>query len=346
MGVTRRDFVKMAGMAALGATFGNAFMAGKTAMAGEAGKQAARRGKYDTNRPQVPGYFRLKLGDMEITPLCDGMGMFNPAMCTETTLTAEEIDEMVSRDFVPRTESGIAKVSINAFLVNTGEQVILFDAGKGYVDGEIFLEKHGRVTEFLDAAGYAPEDIDIILPTHLHADHICGIEENGQSVFPNAALYIAEPEKAFWLDSDMDSLPEAAQIPAQLARTAVKPYLAAKRVKTFKPGKEILPNVKSVPLFGHTPGHTGYLVSSKGQSLFIWGDLLHVKFIQLVHPDVGIVFDSDSKAAIRTREELLPRLAVKKQLVCGAHLPFPGVGYLEKHGEDYHFHPIEYQIYY
>ena len=301
--------------------------------------------KYNTNHPQVDGYFRLKLGDIEITALCDGFCTFHPSMCTDyTSLTEKELDDLVSRDFTPRIADGRAEVAINAFLVNTGKQIILVDAGRGDVEGEIFLEKRGLLTKFLKDSGYAPEDVDAFLLTHAHVDHICGIEEDGKKVFPNATIYLSEQEKDYWLDADISNLPEYARFTAELARTAAKPYIDAKKIKTFTSGEEIFPNVKSVPIFGHTAGHTGYLVSSKGESLFIWGDLLHVKSILLVHPEVGIIFDSDFQAAAKTRAEMLEKLAKNSQLVAGAHLPFPGIGYIEKFGEIYRFHPVEYRI--
>lgn len=340
MDLTRRDFMKIVGVAALGTAVGNAFTIKEHAL-------AADKNKYRANRSQVPGYFRLKLGSaVEITALCDGFCIVSPAFFKDfTSLTEEELDNLLNRDFVSRTKEGVAMAVINAFLVNTGEHLVLVDAGKGYVDGEIFLEKHGLLTRFLRDAGYTPKDIDVILPTHLHADHICGVEENGKCVFPNATIYLAEEEKRYWLDSDISSLSKTQQFAAEIARTALKPYLDAKRVKVFAPGDEVFPHVKSVPLFGHTPGHTGYMISSGEQNLFIWGDLLHIKSIQLPHPEVGIVFDTDAAEACKTRAAMLPKLAEKKQLVCGAHLPFPGIGYLEKLGENYHFHPVEYQIY-
>lgn len=301
--------------------------------------------KYDTNHPQVDGYFRLKLGDFEITALCDGIGTFHSYLCTDyTSLTAAELDELTARDFTPIAADGGAELAINAFLVNTGENLILIDTGKGYVQADIFLEKHGLVTQSLKASGYAAEDIDAILITHLHTDHIGGAEENGQRIFPNATIYLSEEEKIFWLETEVSSLSEGLRLYAKLAQIALKPYVEAGRVKTFTAGAEIFPNVKSVPLFGHTAGHTGYLISSKGESLFIWGDLLHAKAIQLVRPDVGIVFDSDARAACRTREKILPKLAENKQLVGGSHLPFPGIGYIEKQGESYNFHPVEYRV--
>ena len=339
MEVSRRNFVKMLSMATLGVAAGNVLTVNGRAEANE-----SKGDKYIVNHEQVPAYYHFKLGKMEITTLCDGMGIFTPEMCL-TNLTAKEINNLADRDYMPRTAKGIATVAINAFLINTGNHLIRVDSGKGAVDGEIFTEKHGLVTEFLKASGYEPEDVDVLLPTHLHADHICGIEENGQCIFPNATLYLANQEKAYWLDSDMSSQPQEAQIAAQIARTAAKPYIAANRIKTFEPGEEVFAGIKSVPLFGHTPGHTGYMVSSEGKSLFIWGDLLHVKAVQLPHPEVGIIFDSDTAEARKRRAEMLPKLAEKKQLVCGAHLPFPGIGYLEKQGKNYHFHPIEYQLY-
>ncbi|SFA70606.1 MBL fold metallo-hydrolase [Selenomonas ruminantium] len=303
--------------------------------------------KFSTDHPQVPGFFRLKVGKIEITALCDGLGTFAPESfrSENSSVSVDELKNLLDKDFTPRTVAGEAILAINAFLVNTGEQLILIDAGKGNLEGGIFLEKEGLLVPSLRAAGFSPEDIEIILPTHLHNDHINGLEANGRSVFPDATLYIAEPEKNYWLDSEIAELPKEIHLAATLARSAVKPYVDAERVKTFRLGEEVFPHIKSVPVYGHTPGHTGYLISSDNDSLFIWGDLLHIKGIQLIHPEISSIFDSDQKGAIKTREEMLPKLAARKQLIAGSHLPFPGIGHIDKQDGKYLFHPVEYQVF-
>ncbi|OOR99185.1 MBL fold metallo-hydrolase [Haemophilus paracuniculus] len=296
-------------------------------------------------KTQVPGYFRTMVGDFEVTALYDGSGNLDTSLFTRfTQLSQADLEKMLDDAFSPRTYTGAAEGAIIAFLINTGDNLILVDSGKGEVEAEMFLDKKGRLLDSLNAAGYKPEQIDIILPTHLHADHINGVVANGKMAFPNATIYLPNQEKAFWLDSPISQLPAEIQPLVQLARSAVEPYLKADRVKFYNAGEEVFPNVKSIPLFGHTPGHNGFEFSSKGETLLVWGDLMHNQVIQMAHPEVAIEFDANAEAARQTRLAMLPKIAERKLLVAAAHLPFPGLGHIRQEKEGYRWMPIEYRL--
>ncbi|WGE43327.1 MBL fold metallo-hydrolase [Actinobacillus equuli subsp. haemolyticus] len=297
-------------------------------------------------KTQVPGYFRQMVGDIEVTALYDGLGNLDASlMAPFTQFSKAELDAMMDGEFTPRTELGGMEGTIIAFLVNTGDNLILIDAGKGDVEAPIFLDKKGRLLNSLKASGYQPEQVDIILPTHMHADHISGIESNGKRVFKNATVYLPTQEKAFWLDTPMDKLPEAVQPFVALARTAVAPYLKADKVKFYNAGDEVFAGVKTVPLFGHTPGHSGFEFNSKGETVLFWGDVMHNGAVQMVHPEVAIEFDAAPEAARASRQALLTKIAADKTLIAAAHLPFPGLGHIktETNGKGYRWIPVQYR---
>ena len=295
-------------------------------------------------KTQAPGFFRTMVGDYEVTALFDSSVRYDASMFSGfTSFTHEELSEMLRRDFVPLMADGMSEGTLSVFLVNTGNHLILIDAGIGETESPVFLDTKGHLTENLVAAGYAASDVDVVLPTHLHFDHINGIMESGEMVFPNATIYLAEQEKIFWLDTPMENFPEAMLPFVKMARDALLPYRRSGRIVSYASGSEVFPNVKSVPLFGHTPGHTGFEFSSRGQNFLAVGDFVHIKSVQLPHPEVGDIFDTDAETAAQMRLSILPQIAERRILVAGAHFPFPGLGYIKKESTGYRWIPIEFR---
>jgi glyoxylase-like metal-dependent hydrolase (beta-lactamase superfamily II) len=227
----------------------------------------------------------------------------------------------------------------SGFLVNTGKQVILVDAGAGQWWGGGAL---GRLETSLRSAGYTPEQVDLVLITHLHSDHVGGLTtRDGKRVFSNAEVYVAKAENDFWLSAEIAAkAPKEAQEFFQAAQAISAPYIKAGKWHTFSNSDEIGEGIKTVPLPGHTPGHTGYEFSSKGQRILFWGDVIHAQSVQLKHPEVSVAFDVDPAAAVATRKKLLPALVDGTVLVAGPHMPFPGAGRLRKDGNAYTWAPI------
>ena len=225
------------------------------------------------------------------------------------------------------------------FLVNTGKQLILVDAGAGTWFGGGSL---GRLAGNLRSAGYAPEDVDLVLATHLHSDHIGGLTtQDGQRVFPNAEVYVSKIDSDFWLSPEIAAkAPKDAQPFFQSAQAIAAPYIKAGKWHTFSGSEAIVDGVRLVPLPGHTPGHTGYEFSSKGQKILFWGDIIHAQRVQLQHPEVTVVFDVDATAAAATRNQLLPKLARENVVIAGPHMLFPSLGRLRKEGSGYSWAPV------
>jgi glyoxylase-like metal-dependent hydrolase (beta-lactamase superfamily II) len=282
---------------------------------------------------QVPGFYRLKVGDLEVTALNDGAGTFEPHWLNGKKVMMAHVEEALHED------PHLLDVGNAGFLVNTGKQLILVDAGTGtWWGGGAF----GRVADSLHNAGYSPEQVDLVLVTHLHSDHIGGLTtKDGKRVFPNAEVYVAKVESDFWLSPEIAAkAPKDSQPFFQSAQGISAPYIKAGKWHTFSGSESIVEGVQLVSLHGHTPGHTGYEFTSRGQKILFWGDIIHVQVVQLGHPEVTAVFDIDPAAAAATRNQLLPTLARENVVIAGPHMSFPAMGRLRREGKGYIWAPV------
>jgi glyoxylase-like metal-dependent hydrolase (beta-lactamase superfamily II) len=292
------------------------------------GPKAARAAAAQ-HHDQVPGFYRLKVGDLEVIALYDGTGVFDPHWLNGAKATMDGVIKALHE--VPH----MLDTADTGFLVNTGKQLILVDAGAGaWWGGGAF----GRLSGSLRSAGYAPEEVDIVLVTHLHSDHVGGLTtQDGRRVFSNADVYVAKAESDFWLSPDIAAkAPKDAQPFFQSAQAIAAPYIQAGKWHTFSGSEPIVDGMQFVPLPGHTPGHTGYEFSSKGQTILFLGDIVHAQRVQLQHPEVTVVFDIDPTAAAATRNDLLSKLVREDVLIAVPHSSFfPPLGRLHKEGSGY-----------
>jgi glyoxylase-like metal-dependent hydrolase (beta-lactamase superfamily II) len=288
---------------------------------------------------QVPGYYRLAVGDYEVTALFDGYNDLSPKLLDG--LTQNQIRALLARRSI---ETLGVQTAFNAFLVNTGKQLILVDTGAGQCIGATA----GQLSANMKAAGYQPEQVDTILLTHLHLDHVCGlVDGQHKPVFANATVYAAKAEADYWLDPQaMVKAPAGAKEFFKIAQDSTAPYIAAGRFKTFAAGQSPVPGVVDAELeAGHTPGSTTYRFNSQGQSILFMGDLVHNLAVQFEHPEVSIRFDVDSQQAIKSRGKVFSDAAASKIWVTAAHLPFPGVGHITSVDKHFQWVPIEYGPY-
>jgi glyoxylase-like metal-dependent hydrolase (beta-lactamase superfamily II) len=281
----------------------------------------------------VPGYYRLLLGQFEVTALSDGTVTL-PLDKLLTNTSPAELGSVMQRAGIDPAK---AEISINAFLIHTGSRLVLVDAGAGTV-----FPQAGKLVESLHAAGYRPEDISDVLITHIHGDHSAGLTVKGKAVFPNAVVHVQKADTDFWLDpAKAARYPRHAHAFAQ-ARLDLAPYLASNRVHRLARAGEIVPGIRSLPAPGHTPGHSFYEVESAGEKLVLWGDLIHGKDAQFHAPGIAIEFDVDEAGAIRQREAAMADAASRGYLVGAAHISFPGIGRVAARGRSYDWLPVNY----
>ncbi len=285
--------------------------------------------------PENPGFYRMKLGEFEIVALSDGTHPF-PVESVMVGASGDTISAALEREALALPLQG----SINAFLIDTGAQRILIDTGAGILYGDCC----GRVMASLGAAGYRPEQVDLVLLTHLHKDHVGGVLQGGAIAFPKARLFVAAGEAAYWHDpAARGAAPAFLRTFFDAAGEALAPWASAGRLQTFTGETVLAPGIRSISAAGHTPGHAAYLVESRGERLLVWGDVVHVAAVQLGEPQVAVKYDSDTGAAIRTRQALLARAARDKLWVAAAHLAFPGLGHLRRDGNAYRWIPVNYE---
>ncbi len=286
---------------------------------------------------QVPGYYRMQLGNFEVTALYDGAILLDVNLLKN--VGSEDLDRLLSRMFVASPKM---QTAVNAYLINTGDHLVLVDAGAA----KLFGPTLGHVVQNLKAAGYDPVQIDTIVATHLHGDHIGGLNDNnGTPLFPKAKILVPQEENDFWLSEKVaEKMPDNLRQLFKIAREMAAPYQKREQWQTFASGSVLVPGIRAIKANGHTPGHTAYAVESEGQKLLIWGDVVHAHAVQFARPDVSIEFDVDQPQAITTRKTLMKNMAEGKSLVAGMHLPFPGLGHVRAEGtESYSWVPVEFQ---
>ncbi|MDH6281420.1 MBL fold metallo-hydrolase [Prescottella agglutinans] len=264
-----------------------------------------------------------KIGDYTVTALSDG---YLPAsLDLLLNVDHHEASELQQRGGL----NDQSPMHINSYLVRGAGHTVLVDAGAGGI-------KHwgGHLTAGLPLAGVQPSDIDTILLTHAHPDHVGGLlDGSGQVVFPNAELLIHQREVAFWQDDgNLARANERARGNFQIARRALDAY--GSRLRTFKEG-EVLPGISAAPLPGHTDGHTGYLINSEDQSVFFWGDTVHFPAVQVTRPDASVTLDNDPVRAADTRSQVLEMVSTEHLLVAGPHLNDRGFARVERSSTGY-----------
>jgi len=261
-----------------------------------------------------PAFKTFQVGKLEVTSLHDKNNLLpNDGKVLGVDAGEKAVANVLS---AAGASTDSIKLSVDGLLVKEGNKHILIDTGLG-------PSAQGLLIKSLEKAGVKPEQITDVLITHVHRDHIGGlVTAEGKAAFPHAAVQISAPDWA-WLQT----------MPNQAALVAViKP-----QVTTFTPGDKVLPDITSVPLPGHTPGHVGYQITSGKQRILDIGDTAHSSIVSLAKPEWAIGYDNDRAEGIANREALLAKLAADHELIFAPHFPYPGVGYIRAKGDHYVF---------
>jgi len=282
-----------------------------------------------------PSFYRFGLGDFEVTTILDGaIQLDGPQPIFGQNASAEDVAKLAEENFLP---VGRMEIVFNVTAVNTGNEVIVFDSGNGV--GR--RPNAGRLRELISSTGIMPEQVDLVVLTHFHGDHIGGLMEDGSPAFPNATYVARDAEYDFWSDESLLSN-EAMKGRAELVQKNVVPN--APKTRFIKGDDAVVSGITAIDSRGHTPGHTSYHLESQGKRLVVLGDVCNHYVMSLQRPDWHVSFDMDKEQAVTARREVLGMIAADRIPFVGYHMPPPAVGYLEAKGEGYRFVPVGYQL--
>ena len=289
-----------------------------------------------------PSIFRFKLGDFEVATIMDSKVIrtgLTPSFGGEAA--AAEVKALAA---VNRIDADRYEHPFTPTLVNTGKELVLFDSGNGTLSAEYEQLKGrlppGNLVARLAQAGYKPEDVDVIIITHGHPDHIGGLTKGGQPVFPRARYVFGAVDFDFWKKGE--NVREARKFNRELYVKICLPV--ADRATFIKPGDEVVPGIRAVEAYGHSPGLLAFHIESEGKRLLNWADTCNHYVVAIQRPDLHLDVDDEKDKAVATRKRILDMVASERLMVAGFHMPFPGLGWIEKTGGGYRWVPHSYQL--
>lgn len=297
---------------------------------------------YAESKPQVQqidGYFLQPVGNLKVTALLDGeLGLPRSDLLGIST---EKANQLFKENFVPVDEHNHIVTDFSAYLVQTPTQNILIDAGTA----KCFGPSLGYVPENLKKAGLQPEQIDTILITHAHPDHLCGITLDGTMAYPNAKVYLAKEDVDYWTSAENEAKASDFFKPLfKMTRDALKPYQQARQLIAFTKDSFKVPNVELITTHGHTEGHSSYLVDGQnGQKFLGLGDVVHYAAVQFPYPEASYKPDTNSQHAIAVRKNIFEQAYQNQWWIGAAHVAFPGIGHIGKNSKGYQWIPTQYR---
>lgn len=291
-----------------------------------------------TPHEQVPGVYHQQIGTLQVTALFDGTVALGRQELVG--IDAGKVTRLLDHRYVPEDGKGL-QTAVNAYLVQQGNHLTLIDTGTATCFGPGL----GQVLGNLRAAGYDPAEVDDVLLTHAHPDHLCGLLDAQDKVaYPNATVWLSAADAAYWLEPASEATaPQGVRFAFALARKAVAPYGATGKLKRFSAGDALPAGINALDSHGHTIGHVSYRIDGgAGQQLLVWGDIVHFHAVQFAQPQASYEADSDRAAAIVSRRTMMAQAADQGWWVAGAHLPFPGLGHVRREGDAFAWVPGEY----
>jgi glyoxylase-like metal-dependent hydrolase (beta-lactamase superfamily II) len=289
-----------------------------------------------------PTIYRFKLGSFEVATIMDSKVIrsgLTPSFGGEAG--AAEVKALAA---AARIDADRYEHPFTPMLVNTGKELVLFDTGNGSLSAEYEQMKGrlppGNLVARMAQAGYKPEDVDVVVLTHGHPDHIGGLTKGGQPVFPNARYVFGAAEFDFW--NKGENIREARKFNRELYMKIVVPL--ANRATMIKPGDEVVPGIRAVDAAGHSPGLLAFTIESEGKRLINWTDTCNHYVVAIQRPELHLDVDDDKEKAVATRKRILNMVATDKLFVAGFHMPFPGLGWVDKTSGGYRWVPHSYQM--
>ena len=294
------------------------------------------------NGEMQPTIYRFKLGGFEVATIMDSKVIrpgLTPSFGGEAG--AAEVKALAAAN---RIDPDRYEHPFTPIVVNTGKELVLFDTGNGSLSAEHEQLKGrlppGQLVARMAQAGYKPDDVDMVVITHGHPDHIGGLTKGGQPVFPKARYVFGAADFDFWKKGE--NVREARKLNRELYVEICLPL--ADRSTFIKPGDEVVPGIRAVDAFGHSPGLIAFTIESDGKRMLNWADTCNHYVVAIQRPDLHLDVDDDKDKAVATRKRILDMAPTDKMLVAGYHMPFPGLGYVEKAGGAYRWVPHSYQM--
>ncbi|MFM9942502.1 MAG: MBL fold metallo-hydrolase [Hyphomicrobiaceae bacterium] len=309
-------------------------LAGAGLLGTAASESAARAPLLKT---QTPYYYRFGLGKAQVTMVSDGPLPLGDPSTNFLGASKEEISKLLTDNYLSPTNVVLEQ---NAPIVNTGTHLVLFDTGMG--TSKMFGPTTGRLLTSMREAGIQPGQIDAVVISHAHIDHIGGMADaRGRRLFPNAKVYINQQDYEFWTD-EKKLTDDKVKAFVKHARDNLLPY--RDRIVFVKDGQEFLPGITAILAPGHTVGHTIYMIQSDNKKVCFVGDLTHHQILLVERPRLEFAYDSDPKQSAATRVKMLDMLAKDKIPLLSFHFPWPGYGYVSKQGDGFRYHAAPMEI--
>ena len=281
---------------------------------------------------QAPGFYRYKVGDIEVTAVHDGFAN-RPLDGLVRNAELADVKKAMADAFLPQET---LPITFTPLVIRTGGKTVLIDGG----NGDVGAPTSGRWMANFKAAGFDPAQVDIVVISHFHGDHINGLRlKDGTAPFTKAEIMVPEAEWAFWMDdSKMSAAPDGMKPAFQNVRRVFGPM---KDVARYAAGKEVAPGVTAIAAPGHTPGHTAYMIASGGKTMTMMSDLTNHPALFVRNPSWAAVFDMNGDQARETRVKMLDMAASEKSQLAFYHAPFPATGYVQKDGSGFRFVPVQ-----
>ena len=301
----------------------------------------ARKPAAPPEGPPRPPHYTFQLGELEITTVSDaGAVIDGPWPIVGEDRKPAEVERLMHESLLPEKKF---RPGFTPMIVRTGREVILFDTGNG-ANGFVPRPYGGWLAERLGEAGITPEQVDIVVLSHLHPDHVGGMMENGRPLFRRARFVTGQVEFDHWARTDYSSASPEDNVyrTSRLFQSNVRPI--AERFSFVRPGAEVAPGIQAVEAYGHTPGHLAFHLESAGQRLLFWGDCAHHEVASLAHPEWHALFDMDKERGVATRRRIYEIAARERVPVVGYHTSFPSVGFVQRAGAGYRWVAVTYQF--